>query len=170
MPDYQKGKIYKIVDLQEKMTYIGSTIKTLAQRMANHRSSYKSKKYYSSHDIFDTFGIENCKILLIENFPCNSKDELNRREGELIRQFDCVNKQIAGRTMMEYLADNKTVIAQQQLERNKKYRANNKTKIFEYQKHYNAEHKIEIAQYKKVYYQSKKNIPITLEECQQLSQ
>ena len=31
--------------------------------------------------IFNEFGIENCKIELIENYPCQSKEELFKREG-----------------------------------------------------------------------------------------
>jgi len=107
MTDYSKGKIYKIEPIcehEEGEIYIGSTIKdTLAQRMSSHRANYKIWKsgaiktaHIRSFDLFDKFGIENCKIYLIELFPCNSRDELNSREGTFIRTLKCVNKAIAG--------------------------------------------------------------------------
>ena len=110
MPDYQNGKIYKIEALngEENDIYIGSTTKTtLAERMARHRSQYKAWKnekasYTSSFKLFDKYGIENCRIYLIQNFPCNSKDELNAREGHYIKTIKCVNCNIAGQTRNEY--------------------------------------------------------------------
>jgi ribosome-interacting GTPase 1 len=52
----------------------------------------------TSFDIFDEYGIENCQIVLIETFPCSSRDELNARESYYIRSLNCVNKVILGRT------------------------------------------------------------------------
>ena len=46
---------------------------------------------------FDDFYIE-----LYENYPCNSKEELNKREGEVIREIGTLNSNIAGRTKEEY--------------------------------------------------------------------
>jgi hypothetical protein len=55
-------------------------------------------------------------IELIEDFPCGSKKELSRREGELILKHkdNVVNKMVAGRTVVEY---------------NREYRLKNKAKI-----------------------------------------
>ena len=39
---------------------------------------------------------------LIENFPCNTKDELKSREGHFIKSMTCVNRCIAGQTQKEY--------------------------------------------------------------------
>ena len=42
-------------------------------------------------------------IELLENFPCSCKTELNKREGELMRENkNCINKNIAGRTIEQY--------------------------------------------------------------------
>jgi len=35
------------------------------------------------YDLFDEFGIENCKIVWEEDFPCGSKNELEKREGHI---------------------------------------------------------------------------------------
>ena len=30
--------------------------------------------------LFEKYGVENCKIILIEKYPCNDKDDLVARE------------------------------------------------------------------------------------------
>ena len=88
---YSSGKIYKICDNSYNMCYFGSTVQKLTQRMTSHRKDYRQyksgdkKKYTSAFAIFDEYGIDNCKIELVEVFPCNSKEELHKREGEYIR-------------------------------------------------------------------------------------
>ncbi len=43
MPDYSKGKIYKIVCNTTGLVYIGSTCEpTLARRLAGHRGAYNA--------------------------------------------------------------------------------------------------------------------------------
>ena len=103
---YQNGKIYKIVDVGYSKCYIGSTIETLSMRMCKHRSKYKTlaetkPNRYCSFVMFQEFGVENCKIELIENYPCNSKEELIAREGYHMKNNDCVNKRFAGQTPSE---------------------------------------------------------------------
>jgi len=150
MPNYQQSKIYKIVDANEEMVYVGSTCqKYLCSRMATHKANYKRlNNYCSSHDIFDKYGMENCKILLLENYPCNSKEELFKKEGEYIRQLNCVNKIISGRTQKEYNNDNKDKIK----EIRKKYYDDNKDKLKEYRKEYYDDNRDKILGYKKEYY------------------
>ena len=157
MPDYQKSKIYKIVDANEEMVYVGSTVNTLARRMAHHRATYKYDKYrdenyVSSHDIFDKYGVENCKILLLENYPCNGKEELLKREGEYIRQLNCVNKTIPNRTRDEWRENNKEKIA----ERHKIYYENNKEKITEQHKIWCDSNKEQIKEYNRIYREKNK--------------
>jgi hypothetical protein len=106
---YQNGKIYKIVDHGYNKCYIGSTYNTLSKRMSKHRESYQrflDGKCYktSSYNLFDEFGLDNCKIELIESYPCNNREELNAREGYLIIQTLCVNKVVVGRTKKRILS------------------------------------------------------------------
>jgi ribosome-interacting GTPase 1 len=110
MVNYSNGKIYKIepiVEHPEEDIYIGSTTKQyLSQRMDEHRGSYKKWKYGKLgktmvFDIFDKYGVENCRILLLESVNANSKDELIAREGHYIRTLKCVNKKIEGITKKE---------------------------------------------------------------------
>ena len=112
MPDYQKGKIYRIWDSTFTKCYIGSTCESLSQRMSSHRKNYKTHKidgkgFTTADMLFDEYGIENCKIEIIENYPCNSKAELHAREGQYQRENERINKNIAGRNMKQYNEDNK---------------------------------------------------------------
>ena len=51
--------------------------------------------------------MENCKIELLENYPCSSKNELLKREGHYIQSTDCLNKQVAGRTREQWFEQNR---------------------------------------------------------------
>lgn len=141
MVNYGNGKIYKIepiVDFEEGYIYIGSTTKEyLSQRFDTHRSEYKrfqsgKCKLVKVYEIFDKYGVENCKIILLENVVnCNSRDELLAREAHYIRNLDCVNKNIPGRSTYQYYEDNK--------EKYKQYYQDNKIQKLVYQNAYNKE-------------------------------
>jgi hypothetical protein len=108
MPDYSKGKIYSIRSHQTDDIYIGSTVTTLSLRLSEHKSKYK-------HNILSSASRELLKyddvyIELIEEYPCDNKEQLNKREGEHIRNNKCVNKVIAGRTQKEYNEEHKEEI------------------------------------------------------------
>ena len=91
---YQNGKIYIICDNLNTKRYYGSTIKPLSYRMSAHKRDFKEQKKGAckSSEIFEEFGPENCKIELIESYPCASKSELERRESYYIINNECVNK------------------------------------------------------------------------------
>jgi len=151
MPDYKNGKIYKIepiCDHEENEIYIGSTTKQyLTQRMDLHRYNYKqwqNGKFsnISSFQLFEKYGIENCQILLLECYPCETRNELHSREGYYMKLNKCVNKLVAGRTKNEYKQDNKAIIEikdkiyrkahlNHKKQYDKEYRKNNGEKINE---------------------------------------
>ena len=100
MVNYQNGKIYKIVSDNTDKIYIGSTTeKYLSRRLSGHNRDFKSNKNYSSSQVLK-YG--NNSIILIESFPCNSVDELCKRERHYIETLDCVNKNVPTRTPQEY--------------------------------------------------------------------
>jgi len=137
MPNYQLGKIYKIVDNTNESIYIGSTCEPiLSRRLAGHVANYKTycgsenkKTFVTSYDIIKN---DNYYIELIELYPCNSKDELLKRERYYIQTLDCVNKTIPGRTKKEWNADNMDKI----IKYKKQYNNDNKEKIKKYYKEY----------------------------------
>jgi adenylate kinase family enzyme len=140
MVNYANSKVYKIWSTQNNKIYVGSTTKQyLSQRMDVHRSQYKRWKdgkfnNITSFLIFDECGLENCFIELLEAKECKSKDELHQLEGKYIRELECVNKIIAGRTKKEYHADHKEIISEYQ----KQYHEVNKEKLSEYRKKTNS--------------------------------
>ena len=78
MSDYKQGKIYKIVDLTtENNIYVGSTCQTLEKRLSGHVWDYSRNKYLTSSEVLKN---GNYEIVLIENYPCDSKFELHKRE------------------------------------------------------------------------------------------
>lgn len=80
---------------------------------------------------YELLQYDDCYIELLEDYPCNNKNQLHRREGELIREHDCVNKYVAGRNKAEYYQNNKEQISAQM----KLYHQNNKEKILARKKH-----------------------------------
>ena len=102
MPNYANGKIYQIISPNHPLPYIGSTTRSLCRRMVDHRkpshrSRCRSRILIEAGDAY---------IELIEDYPCDNREQLNRREGEIMRERECVNKNIAGRTTGEYAKDN----------------------------------------------------------------
>ena len=60
----------------------------------------------SSYLLFDKYGIDNCEIVWIEDYPCERKEQLTARERYYIENINCVNKLIPGRTNHEYYEAN----------------------------------------------------------------
>ena len=132
MNKYHNGKIYEIVDVGYNKCYIGSTTESLSMRMVRHRSQYKDYKNgkranIRSFDLFEEYGIENCKMELLEYCNCETKEELLKREGEHIRNNDCVNRCVAGRNFQQWKADNPGAFKKYNI----KYNEKNKHKLHE---------------------------------------
>jgi len=81
--DYQNGKIYRVVCEETGRQYIGSTCSTLVKRLSNHK---RNKKNGSSCKDFI-----NPKIFLIEDYPCDRKEQLLMRERYHMENTECVN-------------------------------------------------------------------------------
>ena len=129
MPNYNNGKIYSIRSYQTDDIYIGSTTQDLCVRMADHRKKYKSflQGKYNYVSSFDIIKRGDAYIELIQEIPCNNILELRKYEGNYIRNMDCINKIIPGRTKKQWEKDN--------FERRQKYKKDryykNKYKISE---------------------------------------
>ena len=141
MPDYAKAAIYCIRSNENDDIYIGSTCVGLSQRMAHHRGMYK-QFLNGKGDTITSFQIlknPSAYIELIEEYPCDNKQQLERREGEIMRSRNCVNRCIAGRTVAEYRQENREKL----LERAKQYYELNKGKKKQYYKENNENHTCE---------------------------
>ena len=124
---YQEGKIYKIVCNITGEVYIGSTIKTLAQRKADHKSTTNP---CMSRNIINR---GDYKMILIKNYPCNSKKKLEEEESKYIRENECINKYIPNRTQEEWREDNKEKLKKYQQEYRKKEYETKKEEILKKQ-------------------------------------
>lgn len=97
MVNYGNGKIYKIVSDSTGLQYIGSTTVELSQRMSGHRGAYRQfhngnkTKYITSIYVMEH---EDAKIVLIEDYPCDRREELLSREAYHIEHSECVNKNL----------------------------------------------------------------------------
>jgi len=147
--DYQQAKIYciKVNTEEEYLPYVGSSCKRLlSQRMNQHRDDYKKWKngkygFLSSFTLFEKYGVQNCYIELIESFPCNTSDELRKKEREHIEKQKCVN-----------IVKKPFRTIEEEIIYKKNWNKNNNSYVEKYQK----EHKEEITEYKSNYYQKNK--------------
>ncbi len=146
---YADTKIYKIVCNITGKVYIGSTTrKYLSERLAHHRQDYELYKkgingYITSFQVLEN---NDYHIILLENFPCDNKNERNARERHYIETIECVNKQLPGRTKKEYASANKE-------------------KTDEYQKEYREINKESIKSYRKAYYEINKEKVLAKAKC-----
>jgi len=141
MVNYQLGKIYKIVDLSTDECYVGSTCQpTLAKRLQGHVRQYRqySKGKMRFTTSFLIIANKNYDIELIEDYPCDSKVELHKRERYHTTSRACVNKN-KNQGLIAELGDE----AYNRLYK-QEYRAKYKGKIADYRKVYNEIHKEEI--------------------------
>ena len=150
---YQRGQIYCIRSPQTEMVYYGSTIQPLYKRFHQHNRDMKRGHYCSSHKILK---LGDAYIEFVEDFPCNSKKELERREGQIIRENKqhCVNSNIAGQTEKEWYEANKDAILAQQ----KEYYEANKEAILAYNKEYKNTNKDVITAQQKEYYEANRDV------------
>ena len=133
MLNYKNSKIYKIVNDENDKFYVGSTTQSLHQRMSNHRR----KKDCSSILVGD---LKQCRIILIEAFECNNKQESLKKERDYFDKYkkeglNIVNKYRPIRTPEEK--------KQYENENEKKtiWNENNKEKIKIYKKTYKIKNK-----------------------------
>ena len=144
---YDNGKIYKIVDnTNEYPPYFGSTIQPLYKRKSQHKAVNNNKcmsKLIIASGDYD--------IILVENYPCKSKEELLMRERHYIDNYDCINKKTPGRTGAEWYQDNKERILK---------KCKNKIKTDDrkdYEKDYALKNKDIINKKSKLWYQDNKD-------------
>jgi hypothetical protein len=124
MVKYSNGKIYKVERINategDSDIYIGSATKlSLLSRFESHLHDYHGwklgcKNYgkMMSFDVFDKYGIDNCQIILLEDFPCNSKYELHEKEAHWIKTISNINKCIPNRTRKIWYEEHKAEISE----------------------------------------------------------
>ncbi len=160
--DYQKAVIYKIQHLEnEELLYVGSTTNFI-KRKQQHKCCYntpsnKSYNFKVYKMIRDNGGWTQFTIIIIKEFPCNTKTELLIEEDRMMRELksnmnnrrafttDEEKKELQKELQKELYEVNKEII----LEKQKVYRGANKDKIKERNKLYIENNKITIKERKK---------------------
>jgi len=138
--DYSKSLIYKLCckDVNINEIYVGSTT-NLIKRKYKHKydcNNINSKSYnhYVYRFVRENGGFQNWSMIIIENYPCENKRELEKRERYWLEQLDATLNSIKPFTTEEE-------IKEQVKECKKKYYENNKEKQKEYQKNYQKNYK-----------------------------
>ena len=120
------GRVYKIVCGLTNDIYVGSSKQELRYRWRDHKYDYKKFKNgkhnkLSVYPLFQKYGIDNFKIILIKEYEVCDKEHLKAYETLWINKLKSINKVIPFR--IRYLSD-------------KLYRANNKEHLEEKRKYY----------------------------------
>ncbi len=114
---YAYGMIYKVVNKSDPDEfYIGSTKSKLRMRWDGHKGHARSNKIPSCqlHVRMREIGHENFQIVLLEEWPCDNRDQLRQREDHWITTLrPCLNKNRAftseeekTASFKQYLEDN----------------------------------------------------------------
>lgn len=157
---YEKGKIYVLVH-DGNIIYVGSTCQTLANRLAQHRRAVKNNNLNMPLlRYMNDVGINNVKIELYENFPCGSRDELIRREGQVMRE-----KKEEGCQILNHIIHKEDRIGTSTLgitfedekERRRMYQQLNREAIANDRKEFYEENKERVLQQQKEYYEKNKD-------------
>ena len=91
---YATGKIYCVKSEHTDKIYIGSTTQSLKSRFTSHKMHHKlfgCGKLPTRVSAFELLDLGDCYIELIEDYPCESRTELEKRETHHIQ----LNKDIA---------------------------------------------------------------------------
>ena len=77
MPNYSRGKIYKITSEKGGLPYIGSCVIAKERRLVKHMADFKRGLKLACYNHLMQ---PDCRVILVEFFPCRSSNELRARE------------------------------------------------------------------------------------------
>jgi hypothetical protein len=177
------GTIYRIQPANGLECYVGSTFDELRHRFKNHKSNYKRWKdgdetrTTSSFNLFEKYGIENCKAMVIKQYEVEDRRHLEvyetlwikklkainklepcggllkkERDKEYKKQYREANKEVVKKQRKQYYEANKEKVN----EKTKQYREANREKINEKDKKYYEANKEKVKEKKKQYYEANK--------------
>ena len=144
MPNYQHGKIYKLHSNNlPDILYIGSTVKTLNERLSIHVCNAK-RFNYASRQIIEAGDYHMDEL---EAFPCTSNLELWKREQHWMDKHVCCNQRRAFQTEEQRKEQIRVQGAKDYAKRSKvrvhcfcggKYKLQNKARHYKTEKHQSA--------------------------------
>jgi len=92
--NYKNSKIFILepkTKHPEEDIFYSSTTQPIFNRLSQLKKD-NLKKNTSYKWLFEKYGVDNIKIVLVEGFICNNKEELQAKEAKYIRENDCINK------------------------------------------------------------------------------
>jgi hypothetical protein len=148
MLDYSKSKIYKL-QCEDGHFYIGSTANELRKRFQDHKSHSKTRNSRVYTHI-NELGWDKVRIVLIEDFCCENREQLVRKEDEHIRTHKdnqlCLNTYVAVMIEEDIAAYHKAYNEAHKEDKKAYYEAH-KEDLSAYQKKYRETHKEELSAY-----------------------
>ena len=148
--DYNKTMIYKLCckDINIKDVYVGSTT-NFKLRNQDHKNSCnnvnKSYNQYKYKFIRENGGYNNWYMIIVKNFPCNSRRESEQEENKIMIELGATLNSVRPYTTIE-----------ERKEEQKECKNNNKEKIIEYNKEYYTENKKLLKEKSKKYQETNK--------------
>ena len=118
MTKYENGKIYALISKQNNLCYVGHTVETLRSRLSKHLTDFKGfmgelNAYRNYRGSFDILIQDDYEMILLQNYPCCSKKELEKQEAKWIFKmsaiFEITNKNLPARLGYEDLEDIKNL-------------------------------------------------------------
>ena len=168
--DYSNAVIYKIQHLEkDELVYVGSTT-NFTKRKCNHKSDCNiNKNKQKVHEMIRENGGWECfNMIIIKEYPCQTKTELLQEEDRVMREFKTrLNTIKPYRTPeekknsdKEYTEKNKEQISK----RRKEYYEKNREQKLKQKKEYLEKNKEEINKRRRERYQKKKINAIDLKK------
>jgi len=87
---FPAGRVYKIVNSEDALLYVGSTKQTLSRRMSLHRSNARVDKTEKLYQHMRKVGIHKFDILLLEETGQITREALRALEHKYICELDTV--------------------------------------------------------------------------------
>ena len=157
MVNYGKSMIYKLVcnDVNISDCYVGSTT-NFYRRKQQHKfdCNNENRKIYNQYKyqfIRSNGGFENWSMIIIENYACENKRQLEKRERYFMELLNAtlnsytpfLTEEEKKEQKKEYDKEYRENHIEEIKEKDKNYKENNKDKIKEYFKSINEKHKKE---------------------------
>ena len=143
---YNNSKVYKLITTVVDTFYIGSTCLSLSKRLNGHKKNAKKEINKDSwvYEYLNKIGFENVKIILINEFVLENREQLRREENNYIEMYkndsNCLNM------VRAYASDE--VKKEQMIKSSEKFRKEHRAEILKRKIEYYIKHKYD--EYSKV--------------------
>ena len=119
MTNYNNGIIYAIISESNNLCYVGHTVQGIKTRLGKHLTDFKGymgelNAYRNYRASFDILIQDDYKIILLQDYPCSCKKEIEKQEAKWIFKMSAVyevtNKNLPAKLGYEDLEDIKNLV------------------------------------------------------------